>query len=143
MPLFNLSVTSRNSIIFKFEAISIRRQGNLNALIILCILEILGPLLSGMKIIPSSWYSPTCSKLTIWHNVSMMKIPIKSATGTKLWAPMSTLKLFTWIFTQILRLSDGIDFLHARIISVSSSVMAVYSLAWFRLFTISSQVTDW
>ena len=52
--LFELSVILRKSIIFKFETISIRKPSNLNVLIIFfCILEVLGPLLFGVKIIPS------------------------------------------------------------------------------------------
>ena len=41
MLLFKLSVKSIKSTIFKFEAISIRRPSNLNAVIIFCILEVL------------------------------------------------------------------------------------------------------
>ena len=42
--LFKLRVTSR-----KFEATSIRRPSNLNALTIFCILEVLGPLKMNLK----------------------------------------------------------------------------------------------
>ena len=55
MPLSKLSVTSRKSTIFKFEAVLIRSPSNSNVLIIFfCIFEVLRPLLSGMKVIPSS-----------------------------------------------------------------------------------------
>ena len=39
VPLFKLSVTSRKSTIFKFEAISIRSPSNLNVLIIFVFLR--------------------------------------------------------------------------------------------------------
>ena len=42
VSLFKFSATSRKSTIFKFEAISICRPSNLNALIIFCIFEGLG-----------------------------------------------------------------------------------------------------
>ena len=49
VPLFKFNVTSRKSTIFKFEAIWILKPSNLKALIIFfCILEVFGPLLSGM-----------------------------------------------------------------------------------------------
>ena len=49
VPLFKFNVTSRKSTIFKFGAIWILKPSNLKALIIFfCILEVFGPLLSGM-----------------------------------------------------------------------------------------------
>ena len=54
--LFKSNVTSRKLTIFKFKAISIVSPSNLNALIMfLLILEVLGPFLPGMKMIPFSW----------------------------------------------------------------------------------------
>ena len=49
VQLFKFSVTSRKSTVFKFEASWIFKPSNLKALIIFfCILEVFGPLLSGM-----------------------------------------------------------------------------------------------
>ena len=49
VPLFKFNVTSRKSTIFKFEAIWILNPSSLKALIIFfCILEVFGPLLSGI-----------------------------------------------------------------------------------------------
>ena len=94
--------------VFKFEAISIRSPSNLSVLIIFfCILEVLVPFIFGMRIILLSGWSPTCSKLTIRPNA---------------YAPMGTSELSTSFFTQVLRLSDRIDFLHARIIFICSDI---------------------
>ena len=55
MLLSKSSVISRKLTIFKFEAISVLISSSLNVLIIfLWILKVLRPLLSGMKMIPSS-----------------------------------------------------------------------------------------
>ena len=51
-------------------------------------------------------------------------------------------EVIAWLFTQALRLSEWIDFLHARIISIYSSVTSVYSRAWFRLFSYNSLEMD-
>ena len=66
---FQNKVMSRKLTIFKLEVISILNHSNLKALIIfICIFEVLGPLLSRIKMRLSSRISPICSKLTIPPN---------------------------------------------------------------------------
>ena len=73
-------VTFRKLTILLLDETSILNPKNLKALIIFfCMLELIGSLLFGTYIKPSSWYKPNCSGLIILVSIFNIYKPTRSA----------------------------------------------------------------
>ena len=105
MLLERSRVTSRKLTILLFDDISILKPKSLKALIIFfCILELFGPLLFGIYIIPSSRYRPNCSELIILFSICNIYRPIRSAIYEESYPPIGTSKFTGPLFIHVVPL---------------------------------------